>query len=127
MLMQEASQEAGGRGGAEYQKVVQRLGLAALIRAVAGGDKIGRTNEQEIPAHAIQRQRNAEMPFMIAGKGCEYTEQQQRNAPEHDIGGAITRNQIAGEEGGHEHAHHMHEDHPMRFGMRQPAGNNGKW
>ena len=126
MLMQVAGQEAGRSGGAENQEVIQGLGLAALIRAIAGGNEVGRANEQEIPAHTIQCQRNTEMPFAIAGKCGENPQQQQRNAPEHDIGGAITRNQIAGEEGWHEHPHHMHEDYPMRFGMRQPARHNRK-
>jgi hypothetical protein len=69
MLMQEAGQEACGRGGAEHQKVIQRLGLAAFIRAIAGGDQIGRADKQEIQARAIQRERRAEMPLMASQRG----------------------------------------------------------
>jgi hypothetical protein len=69
MLMQEAGQEACGRGGAEDQKVIQRLGLAAFIRAIAGGDQVGGADEQEIPADAIQRECRAEMPLMASQRG----------------------------------------------------------
>ncbi len=51
--MQEAGQEARGRGGAEPQEVVQRSGLAAFIRAIESGDKVGCPDQREIQARAI--------------------------------------------------------------------------
>jgi hypothetical protein len=69
MLMQVAGQEAGRSGGAENQEVIQGLGLDALIRAIGGGDKIGRPDQREIQARAIQRERRAEMPLMASQRG----------------------------------------------------------
>jgi hypothetical protein len=45
------------------------LGLDALIRAIGGGDKIGRPDQREIQARAIQRERRAEMPLMASQRG----------------------------------------------------------
>ena len=36
------------------------------------------------------------------------------------------RDEVAGEEGRQEHPHDVHEDHPMRLGMRKPAGDDGE-
>ncbi|MFN7309018.1 MAG: hypothetical protein ACK5TQ_20920, partial [Acetobacteraceae bacterium] len=57
------------RGGASDQQVIKRLGLAACIRAIAGGDQVGGAVEQEIPADAIQRECRAEMPLMASQRG----------------------------------------------------------
>jgi hypothetical protein len=69
MLIQVVGQEAGRSGGTENQEVIQGLGLAALIRAIADGDKIGRPDQREIQARAIQRERRAEMPLMASQRG----------------------------------------------------------
>jgi hypothetical protein len=62
-ILQKARHKARRCGRAENEQVVQSLGLTALIRTITCRHQRGRSDEQEIPADAVDGQCNPEIPL----------------------------------------------------------------
>jgi glycerol-3-phosphate dehydrogenase len=107
------------------QLAVDRV-FAALGRPVGGGEQRGGADEQEIPAHAVEAEGDAEVPFGDAHQGDHDAGHQERDPRHHHLEHAVTGDQMAGEESRHEHAHDMDEDRDRRLGLAQAAHDDGK-